>query len=369
MEEILSKLRVSTKDHTIQISGNYKAKADLREELCKLLKLPTDTRFDSITFTSIIPDTPFYHKAIKYLSLCLDVPKEDPDPESVIEFHADWIRKDLNPVCSVEKFTQCQRDISYPRGAFLIDIFCSNQPKEFRHQYMKNFLMKKTILNLNLIAPLPVAFEYIQQTQSLKLSFADTQTITAQQISNQVNLALNLFNTIKPFSVRFQNICPYFYNFDFFDKISNENNCVFLTNPLGTDPNTKLFSFDMIVFPSRPGKDYRDNLIEKFKEIFNKYFFAKHCDRCSRFFTEIGCPNDECGVYEHEGNQIPFDDGKMEHTETMEDGSTITLVKYECCGEVIKDSIPQEYMKFGDFHIPEDPQKIYSAFNCQITQI
>lgn len=368
MEEILSKLKINKKDHTLQVSGNYKAKAELREELLKLLKLPLDTRFDCISFTSIIPDTPFFQRTINFLSLCLDVPKDDADPESVIEFHADWIRKDLK-VPSIENFNQFPRDISYSAGALLIDIFSSDQPKEYRHQYYKQFLMKKTILNLNLIAPLPVAFEFIQQAGIFRVSFADTPSITAQQISNQFSLALNLFNTIKPFNASFQNVVPFYFNNEFLDKISNENNCVVLTSYPATNPATKLISFNLMVLPSRPGKDFRDNLIEKFRDYYQKYFLAKHCDRCNRFFTEIGQPNDECGIYEHEGNQIPFKDGKMEHIETMVDGSTITLVNYECCGEIPKDSIPQEYMKFDDFHLAENPPKSYSFFNTQILTI
>lgn len=364
MEELLSKLDINVSNHTINISGNFKYKSGLRKEICKLLKLPEDTRFDSLVFNSIIPSDAFSKKVVRYLSLCTDIPIEDPDPESVIEFHADWIKRDLTPP-SIQNFNQFSFEIPFSFASFLIEIFCNDQPNEARFQFTKQFLMKKTVLTLNLIAPLPVAFEFVQAKSTVRLSFADTPHIDAHKISDQVKLALNLFNTVKSFSVRFQNVCADFYRPDFLEKMSNDLNCVLLSNFIMKDQATGLITFDMIILPSRPGKDYRESLIMKFKAIFDNYFFAKRCDKCGRFFTEISSPNDECGIYEHEGNQIPFEDNQMEHIETMEDGSTITLVKYECCGEVIKGSQPQEFMKFGDIHFQENPPRVYSHFNSQ----
>lgn len=365
MDDLLSKLKFTVKDHEIQISGTYKAKAELRKELLKFLKQPEDTQFDSINIMSIVPDTPFYRRVRRYLSLCLDVPKEDVDPESIIEFHADWLRKDLSAP-SLEKFVQSPFEIPFPFAAFLIETFSNNQPKHFQTQFSKQFLFQKTILNLNLLAPLPVAFEFIQQKSTVQLSFADTPSTTAQQIYNQVKLALNIFNTVKPITIRFSDVCSEHSTPEFLRKLSEDFECVILLQYFGRkDPKIDLVTFDLYVLPSRPGKDYRETLIMKFKDVFDKYFNAKHCPRCGKFFPVISSSNEECGINEHEGNQIPFDDGQLEHVETLEDGTTMTLVRFECCGEVEKGSTPTEFMKFGDLHIPEENPKVYSAFNSQ----
>lgn len=360
--------RINTKvtdNGVLEITGNFQLMLEKKKQILALFGLPEDTRFDSLQFKSLVPKDPFYKKVLGYLNNCLDVPQDDDfDPETILEFHADWIRKNLTPP-PIESFTEFPENISIIHASLLIDTFSSNQNENFQFRGYKNFLYSKTILNLNLLAPLPMAFQYVPQMNVIQVTFANTPTITAQQIHRQFLLCKNIFNTIRGLRAQFHNVCPEHYNNKDFKDLYNSLQSTFIVFPPQYDPASKgeLISFEMYVLPSKPGRDFREGLKQKLTTYYQRNYEARYCPRCKQYYPQLSTESDTCGIYEHEGEQIPFEDGQLEHTEVTPEGESITTVKYLCCGEVIKGSRPVEYMHFDDFHLPDDSNKQYSSLD------
>ncbi|OHT04557.1 hypothetical protein TRFO_27946 [Tritrichomonas foetus] len=355
------KLSSKLADGVLEITGNHGKITDLRKLICTTLGVP-ESRFHTLVFKSLVPKTPFYDRVLKYLTFCLDIPNEDADPEEIIEFHADWMRKNLKAP-NIESFNQLTIEIPYYHAALIIETLCSTQEPQFEFRYSKNYLMQKIVLPLSIVAPIPISFEMTPR-QTVQLSFADTPTISAQQCRTQADFALNIFNTVKVIWFGFSKVVPFGYQKVHLEKLRDELNSTILVSDLTAIEPNGLISFGMYVLPSQPGADFRQGLVDKVKKHFTLFLNAHHCPRCDQYYATAS--PDQCGVYEHEGKQIPFEDGKMEHQETLDDGSIFVTVKYQCCGEIPKGQRPTEFMFFDDFHIPEDESVAYSQFQFSV---
>jgi len=85
-------------------------------------------------------------------------------------------------------------------------------------------------------------------------------------------------------------------------------------------------------------------------DIYDKTKLA-FCSKCNCMYPENGVDQTCYKPGQHEGKQIPFDDGEWEIVDMDDDGEPITLKNYECCGEVIVE--PPEKVEMGCKLIPQ----------------
>ena len=239
-----------------------------------------------------------------------------------------------------DKFNKNVMEIPLLQALFMIEIFATNQPNDEKFNFKKIFLKQKYIYKLAILPVLPVAFEYANN--NAKVSFADTDLLSASEIQHQFQFALGLFKNLKIEAAQFINVDIFNFDIGSVKTISEKlKYSLIKSEDIGTE---KAAGFAIWCLPNEVGidpfKKFEESCREEFKKIQTFY-----CLKCEKFLSANY--SGECFISEHTGNQIPFDDGQKEHVEYSLEGDNyeqIVLVRFSCCGV-----IPKSQMNEGCF--------------------
>ena len=272
----------------------------------------------------------FRSRAALYLKYGLSSIPEPFNPLRIPEFHCELIDKEYD-IPPLKDFVKHSFSIPIFQALFLIEIFCEFQNKNHRCNFDKEFLNHKTIYLLSILAPLPVAFEYVSTDNTVTISFADCGIASASFVYNQLILALKIFPKLPLATFGFQNVDSVYLTPGNLFKISDDLEIAIMR---GVDFNISgpCASFYIWAIPNSLDNSQVEQLEAKLKTMYNdvQLFMCAHCEK----LFSIGYGG-ECSISAHIGNQIKFPDGQYEHVNQDIDGEYIT-VNYECCGEVEK---------------------------------
>ena len=264
------------------VKGKDQDLEEFRKSFSKLLNV--DIRdFMNIQFVANEEENlPQKRRAIDYLKNCLEIPPEKvDDPTSIEEFHPELIGKQCE-VPPIENFTQLPIRLPFFHAAFLVECFALDQELSEQSSCNKRFAREKTIYQLLLIAPLPVAFEIDPKTKETVLTFADTNVASAKLIHDQVVFAQGIF-VVKSIGAMFQKVDVRRFRLKKIQKISEKLGCAVLRS---MDMETYLDAGNVMLYilPSKFGQIPRNKIKMVLDSEFEEIQLFK-CAKCGREFS------------------------------------------------------------------------------------
>lgn len=371
-------MNLTTNRHhdTLEIYGNDSQIKEFKKILAEYLGLTSDNNLDFSMINLITSQHPkarqiaFKRRIELYLSLSLDCPPSSiTNPADYEEFHAELLDHPKQEI-KIDEFRQLQIDIPYYQAAILIETFCANQDHSCQYQFRKACYTEPQIIELSIIAPLPVLFTpcIIRETECCRLTFADTSYASAQLIHDQVLFALKCFQAVKIICITVSNVdSSAFSKPGLLSDLNSKLNLSFLVSPLQGSQYSKVDkhvgTFTMWIIPNKPGPQPREYIRKVTEEWFEKELKTYKCDKCNQYYS--GGTQKQCEECFHTGTREQFEDGQMEHIEFDEEGRQIKIIKYTCCGEIVEGDPPCAVVPFGDHEHNKEPS--ISTFDFQVS--
>lgn len=297
----------------------------------------------------------FKERAASYLINCLNSPTDLPYAK-IPEFHCELIEKNYD-IPPIELFFKNPVRITIYQASFLIEIFCEIQDKSQKCNFSKTYLSHKDIYFLSILSPLPVAFEYIDSTADVELTFADTSIASADFIFNQVRFAMKIFDKLPQYYSTFFLVDSVYWPSEKFITVHERLGFAIIR---GTDKDStgKAATFPVWAILNKPNDQSQIDAIKReMSEIYDEIKLYM-CDQCSQWFSHgFG---GECVIYEHMGSRVPFPDGefqgqmeKIDYVRDDDSGQIIPVKSfyYECCGEKPENAPGCQEMLFPFGHI------------------
>lgn len=232
---------------------------------------------------------------------------------------------------------------------FFVEAFAQNQPLDVLHRLNKDF-SRHTTLFLSIPFTLPVSFYSIPDNKT-QIGLYDTPIITAKEAHDLVTYVLNTIAIREMRVYHFEGIDAESFNTESLEKISRDLNVKVAISNYYVQEESELLSVDVNIMLSHISSERLSQIDDYMQKVFVsvKTFMCSKC-KC------IYCDNDgsECIIYYHSGEQIPLESGVMEEMDyDDETQECVTIVRYTCCGECVKEDGGCKERK--EAHHQEDP--------------
>jgi hypothetical protein len=236
-------------------------------------------------------------------------------------------------------------------GSLLIEALGVRFDPALKCRQVKSF-SKPRVIGLRVPVQLPFTFQDFGPRRT-SIGFFDTSRITAADMQVHVNLILSNLSSLGLLVAEAKNLdsrtfAPALVTF------ATDWGLTILYTVDNDNRETEVFDVTVRVLKSH-WDDERDREVREELQALVKQSAVYHCETCKQLFSESDGPT--CPRTRHRGKQVELYPGVMEEmAEDEEDeGEFITIVKYECCGEVAKDD-PGCVKLAPTFHKP-DPKK------------
>jgi len=221
-------------------------------------------------------------------------------------------------------FTELPMEIDIIQASLLVEVMCGSIPPPKRCQLEKDFFENKTVYELSILVPLPVAFEF--KASKVIASFKSFSWVSATEARKQVEFALGIFNLCTITKISFFYI-DYAGALDstVFRELSNNTKIIFVKEKIVEDPKFfGGFSIRALIPKGKENEEYRSVFLQRINIIARSLYVFK-CDICKDLFSES--IKSSCTNIFHSGQKVPFENGKMRK---KFDG--VEKERWTCCG-------------------------------------
>ena len=299
--------------------------------------------------------SPEIHRICNFLNSAIPVTASDADLLKEPSLHLGAFATAANCTAIPATFGPCGT-VKRPIACLLREIFALNTEKKAKHD--GTMRAESAVDILYLPVPVPVIFDPPDDSD-VAIRVAVLPGMDRETVFGLVNQAIRVTMAKPLIKATYVDVDVEGFESDLQADLEKRCDFYFVKDDKEISGNRR--SFDIYAIPKTGA------VTEKQKDELEKVFHRlelRMCTGCGEMFSDTTV-SEVCIERQpdrHELKQIPFDDGQLEHLSDEVQG---ILVRYECCGVVVKGSPGCVEVVKGPVHVLESETK--SKFDITVT--
>lgn len=333
----MNQLKVESNNGIVNVSAPKISITSAIAKIRQIIGAESSIPLDNIKFeTNLEPDSsnsPQIRKIIH--TIHPEIPEDAPenDLKKIACLHLDKFEAAANSIPPQQaQFTKGPITVPTVVAAFLVELFDLSQNQNTKHNVDKGFAFRP-VFSLSVPIVVHVLMEAWEVENKVDIYFSDVGPLDFQVASDLINNAIVSLSKMNIAITKYNKVDLLGFGQNTQNEWSQQIQVPFLKSDdqLSTSGNERDFTLYTIT------SSFSEDQLNQFKDKCEKLFFKiqlRECNECHKIISDV--QQDECIIYEHDGDIIPFEDGQKEHNTIDADGSPIVLINYSCCGEAVK---------------------------------
>lgn len=367
----MSEINIKVEKGVTTISGPVHLISRIQSEVRAVLNMEQSTALNELHFNTVDASGTITHEIREKIALIYPGYKPELTDEQLLAveaLHLDKLKESLShPTPALPSFTLNEIEIPKAAAALLIEAYSINQPNSLK--YLADKFEEPNVYTLNIPICIPILFKEVNIASNVvSVSFAEIPGIPIEVSVKLFNAAIESLQAQKVICANFKGVDLEGFEHDIQTALEKIGDLFIVKtdDSISEKPHTSR-SFSIYAIAAKPYlHNFNDQIyLQKSIDLIEKKYFAvslRKCIECDQIFSDS--QHDDCITYHHEGDQIPFEDGKTEHIEKDQYGQDLVWVNYECCGNILKDEPGCLEVNHGKHQAPHNSD--LSKFEIQV---